>query len=325
MFSSIYLNQYWATHQQQLLLKACLLDQPQSLNAYNQWIDQVNIDLLDHESNQLLGLLYQNLIKQQIDSKHLGRLKGINRYQWTKNQLIISQFEQIYNQFKEHNIDFLCLDDLAILSHYYENNGSKFIHNLSLLIRPNNLGTIEKILINLGWQIETKPINSRSQFSNLWFKNDKNQGLVCKSSLFIAQPQEYTDNQIWEKAIAQQIGRSHTKILSAIDTFLLLCLQANQKDRLSITKIADIMMLLNKANIDWVELVTKTQRYRLILPVRNMLSFINNILEVTLPEWLLPSLYEMPISDYELLNYRIPALARGLKLKSLFLKTKQIL
>lgn len=324
MFSSIYLNQYWATHQQQLLLKACLLDQPQSLNAYNQWIDQVNIDLLDHESNQLLGLLYRNLIQQQINSEHLGRLKGINRYQWTKNQLIISQFEQIYNQFKEHNIDFLCLDDLAILSHYYENNGSKFIQNLSLLICPNNLGTIEKILINLGWQIETKPINSRSQFSNLWFKNDKNQGLVCKSSLFIAQPQEYTDNQIWEKAITQEIGRSHSKILSTIDTFLLLCLQANHSERLSITKIADIMMLLNKANIDWVELVTKTQRYRLILPVRNMLSFINNILEVTFPDWLLPSLYEMPISDYELLNYRIPALARGLKLKSLFLKAKQI-
>jgi hypothetical protein len=46
---------------------------------------------------------------------------------------------------------------------------------------------------------------------------------------------------------------------------------------------------------------------------------------VTLPDWLLPSLYQMPISDYELLNYRIPALSRGLKLKSLFLKAKQIL
>jgi hypothetical protein len=280
MFSSIYSNQFWATYQQQLLLQACLFDQKQSLTAYNQWIDLVDINLLDHESNQLLGLLYRNLTQQQIDSKHLGRLKGINRYQWTKNQLIIRQFEQIYHQFQQDNIDFLCLDDLAILSRYYQDHGSKLIHNLSLLIHPNNFGTIEKILTNLGWHKQSEPANSTSQFSNLWFKNDQNQGLVCTSSLFIAQPQQHTDNQIWEKTIPQQIGRSHSKISSTIDTFLLLCLQANQQERLSVTKIADTVMLMNKNNLDWVELVTKTQRYRLILPVRNMLTFINKILGV---------------------------------------------
>ena len=102
-------------------------------------------------------------------------------------------------------------------------------------------------------------------------------------------------------------------------------MQANQQERLAITKIVDTLMIINQEQIDWVELVTKTQRYRLILPVRNMLNFISSSLEVNIPDWLLPSLYQMPIADYELLNYRLPALGKSLKLKSLYLKAKQLI
>ena len=131
MFSSVYSNQYWPTYQQQLLLKACLLDQKRSLIAYEQWEKAIDIDHLDHDSNKLLGLLYRHLSQQQIESQHLGRLKGVNRYQWTKNQLIIGQLEKIREQFQQAEIDFICLGDLALLSSYYQDSGSKFIHNLS--------------------------------------------------------------------------------------------------------------------------------------------------------------------------------------------------
>lgn len=323
MFSFSDFNQFWANEQQQLLLKACLLDYQTAKTAYEQWISQVNIDLLDGQSNQLLGLLYRNLTQQNIDSEHIGRLKGINRYQWTKNQLVINQYEQIAQQFQQANIDLICFDDIAILSHCYQDSGSKSLINLGLLIHQEDFSEAEELLTNLGWQLQTNLINTRLHSNNLWFKNDKNQNLVCKSSLFMAKPQQNTDSQIWQQAIEAKISRSNYKTLNTIDTILLTCLQANRQERLPITKTVDVVLLMNKENIDWVELITKAQRYRLILPVTNMLSFIKNVLGVALPDWLLPSLYEMPIADYELLNYRIPALAKGLKLKSLFLKAKQ--
>ncbi|BAQ64669.1 nucleotidyltransferase family protein [Geminocystis sp. NIES-3709] len=321
MIANIYNHQFWPTHEQQLLLKASLLKGEKAINAYREWINLVDIDTLDSESNSLLGLLYRNLIDNKIESQHLPRLKGINRYNWTKNQLFISSFFKIAQVFADFKIDFICFDDLALVSNDYQDYGNKIIKNIGILIKEKNLEKANKILLNLGWQTQ----NNQVLHNELMWKNDQQQLLCLKYRIFTVEPQEYINEQLWLNTTEQNIAKIPTKILNSVDRFLISCLKANQNyNRLSATKITDAMMII-KNHCNWVDLVNKTQRYELIIPVRNMLCFLSNILEVKIPDWVLSSLFKMPISDYELINYRIPASHRELKLKSLFLRIGKLL
>ena len=55
---------FWPTHEQELLLKAVLLQGEGSIAAWKSWADAIDFDQLDAGSQRLLPLLYRNLVNQ---------------------------------------------------------------------------------------------------------------------------------------------------------------------------------------------------------------------------------------------------------------------
>ena len=77
----------WPNPQQELLLRAALLEGEAALSAWQQWQAEADLDHLDYGSFRLLPLLYQNLQRHQIKHPWLPTLKGIHRRTWYQNQL----------------------------------------------------------------------------------------------------------------------------------------------------------------------------------------------------------------------------------------------
>jgi hypothetical protein len=66
--------------------------------------------------------------------------------------------------------------------------------------------------------------------------------------------------------------------------------------------------------------VTQTQRYQLIIPLRQMLTLLERILPIEYPSWVLPSLSKMPIGYHELRNYHLFPDNLLLNLKALLIR-----
>jgi len=78
---------------------------------------------------------------------------------------------------------------------------------------------------------------------------------------------------------------------------------------LSIHGLADAYLLIQTLGnaIDWRRLVAQAQRYRLILPLRNLLVALQQVLQPTIPDWVLLVLRGLPITPQELLTYQVLA------------------
>ena len=67
----------WPTETQELLLRACLMNDHQALAAWQQWQVVFESGSFDEGSRRLLPLLYRNLKNQKITGPLISKLKDL--------------------------------------------------------------------------------------------------------------------------------------------------------------------------------------------------------------------------------------------------------
>ncbi|MDZ8188159.1 MAG: nucleotidyltransferase family protein [Nostoc sp. ChiSLP02] len=279
------------TPQQKLLLQASLLHGQNALNAWQSWSEIVDIEKLDSESYNLLCLLYRNLSVHKIQHSKITIIKGIYRRTWYANQLLFSKIQPILQTFYETGIKILMLADIALISNYYQDYGHRPVYAIDLFIPSLDIDKAIKLLANLGWKKVT------SEKLDFELQDEFPQLLFIPRGIFWAEPQEKTDNQLWNYAISCKISNISTLALSHTDQLLYICLRAFPTNQLQeIRWLADAMIILQAYGneIDWSRLVTQAQRYQLVLPLKNMLTILEEIFNFLIPNWVLASLNKTP-------------------------------
>lgn len=295
------------TNEKKLLLQAAFLSDKTGLNSWHQWRETVDIEDLDTESYRLLPLLYRNLSQQEVIDVHIGRLKGVYRRTWVENQVLFQAIAPILQSFREKGIKTLLLKDAALNLHYYRDNGLRMMPNLELLIHPSDaLGGIN-LLQNIGWQATRKVPQEILPFSQaIGFKNSANQSLILRWHLFADGFSEKAEHDFWENTIITQLGELEIHILSPTDQLLSIC--ATLKNQvISSNRLADAAIIINTSEnqIDWKQLIIKTQEYRLVWGMKNLLTALQEILNISIPSSILTEIMNLPISNFENREYQI--------------------
>jgi hypothetical protein len=315
-------SSYKLTQAQKLLLQAALLQGQTALTAWEQWQSSVDIEVLESQSYVLLPQLYRNLLAHGVEDPHMARLKGIYRRNWYANQLRLKQLKILLSHLKNAGIEAIVLGDAAFCS--WVDETYRPISHLHLLVRSGELERAIQQLTSLKWHISSAATH---QFIHL--QNEQQNSLYLQGHLFWAIPQEYIDEQVWQYAIPRGSNLAGC-ILSPTDQLLDVCSRTFVKSRSAesssatlspeISGIADALILIQRAgnNLDWIRLITQAQRYQMILPVRNMLILLQQVLQVSVPSWVIPALLQMPIAQTEWLNYQVLAGEQRSRVRSLF-------
>jgi len=66
----------WPNRDQELLLRAALLQGGPALDAWNEWRRAVNVDVIDYGSHRMVPLLYRNMQRHGVKDPLMERLKG---------------------------------------------------------------------------------------------------------------------------------------------------------------------------------------------------------------------------------------------------------
>lgn len=133
-------------------MQAALMNGGDAVAAWKEWQSGVDLeDQLDQGSFRLLPLLYTNLKQQGVDDPLMGKLKGIYRQAWSKNQTLFHEMSRVVKFLQDQGIQTMLLKGAPLSLLYYRNNGARPMADIDVMVHRNQVLQAYRLLINAGW------------------------------------------------------------------------------------------------------------------------------------------------------------------------------
>ena len=142
----------WPTRNQELLLRAALLDGELALEAWNEWRRNVNIDVIDYGSHRMVPQLYRNLQRLGVKDPLMERLKGVYRYYLYKNEILMHRIADLLAAFEDAGIQTMVLKGAALIPLYYKESGLRPMLDADVLVHTQQAELAMELLTRLRWK-----------------------------------------------------------------------------------------------------------------------------------------------------------------------------
>ena len=285
------------TRQQELLLKAALLDGPACVDAWTQWIASVDPNDLDCDSYGLLPLLYSALERQGIVHREMGRLRGVYRRTWYDNTLRFHAAAAVLRHLHDAGIKTMVLKGAALTLRYYRDAGLRPMDDFDILVPTREGPRALGVLKGLGWTSIDIDLVGKTEAEALAighaypFRNDRGQEVDLHWHVFYQRVYLAADSDLWAAAHPIALSGVPTLTLSPADQLLHVCVHGMERlgwggDREpNLRWVPDATMILRHAReeLDWDRLFTQARRLHFVLPMREALSFLHDLLAAPIP------------------------------------------
>ena len=303
----------WPTGEQELLLRAALLPGKDALDAWRKWKAVVNINLIDAGSQRLFPLLYRNLRNNGIQDPLMITFRGVHRYIWYRNQLIFHELTALLGSFRDRKIETMLLKGAALIPLYYKDLGLRFLGDFDLLVPTKQALAAIRLLLRLGWtpkqrsaELLNEPYISRRPSHP--FINQA--GQACDLHWHVLNDVCWPDgdDDFWERSVSINLGDVSTRVLAPADQLLHTLVHGAAWNVIPPLRwVADAMMILkaDHAEINWDRFIEQAQKRRFILPIRDTMNYLHNVLEAPIPPEVLQDIEGLPVSRIERFEYQL--------------------
>jgi len=298
---------YLPNPEQVLLLRAALLDGNEALEAWNRWSDTVNLDDIDSGSHRLLPLLYKNLKDLEVDGSKLGRIKGVYKHTWMRNQLVFLDIEPVIIALHDAGIEIMLLKDMALSIHIYDDFGmGPMVDNGILVPRADTQEAIE-ILCALGWNPEFNYVRGDLPIAHAaHFASQEGNSLDLHGQMMYTDTERDFENGYWERAVDTNFGDIPVKVLCPTDQLIHACVHGVRWNLHPLIRwIADSYSILQIGEIEWDHLVAHAQQLQVTKQLSSALCYLKAEFEQKIPDDVLQSLENTPVSRWENWNYQL--------------------
>ena len=300
----------WPTRDQELMLRAALLQGEPALESWNEWRRSVNLEVIDYGSHRMVPQLYRNLQRHGVKDPLMERLKGVYRYYLYKNEILLHRVGSVVAAFEEAGIQTMVLKGAALIQLYYRESGVRPMLDADVLVHAHQAEQAIELLTRLQWkplrfmqpQIRIPIIHSTP------FEDSGGRQLDLHWHLFWECFNASDDDDYWNKAIPIQMGGVQTLALNPTDQLLHTCWHGARWNEVPpIRWVADAMSILaaSAEEIHWPSLLKKAQRHRIVLPVKDSLEYLKKKFDAPVPDSVLNSLSAVRISKIERENYEL--------------------
>ena len=130
----------WPTASQEVLLRAALRPGVEAVDAWWQWCATSDLDRLDHFSTQLLPQVYRNLQDAQAHAvPEIGRLRGIYRRSWYRNQLVLHAAAGVREQLAAAGIPTMLVAGAAVALRHDPSLAARPIDDAGALVAASDM------------------------------------------------------------------------------------------------------------------------------------------------------------------------------------------
>jgi len=293
-----------------LLLQACLLpDDSAARTAWRAWKRQVDLDDLDQASFRIMSLAYTRLRALGEDDPDLGRIRGIYRYQWTKNQIAFRGKAELLRAFAAASIPTLLLKGAALCRTAYSDATARAMHDLDLMVPTDRAPEVVGLLQARGWTAQHFAPEAIIEYLHACsFLHPDCGELDLHWHALRSRSRADLDAGFWAASVPHVFDGAPTRVLCPADQFLHACEHSlHESPSSALQWLADAVHILRHAGsaFDWDRLAEQSARFRLVLPVRHALTFLQSQLAVEVPAPVLARLRRGPAGWVDRLEYRL--------------------
>jgi hypothetical protein len=245
-------------------------------------------------------------------------------------------FLEILNVVVSKGIDLVPIKGIALVKDIYRNKGLRFMDDVDILVKKQDVTAVEEIISALGYRKELKGLREeywRKNNLNISYKKNVAYGSVLVElhwSLDIKRDNTDVLPNVWNRLREIIIDGHQIKLLSAEDTFFSLALHQRRFCKtLCLKNVIDFGLLYKKYNdsFDWDYVLREAYRYNMRSAVFYLLSLADIFLDVNIPDYIWRGL-KINFSKRKLIRYFIEKntfaykntyIAKRLYLKSHFL------
>jgi hypothetical protein len=299
---------YLATPNQELLLKAALFSGEDALEAWSKWRDAVDWEgHFEPGSFRLLPLLYNNLHKHGVDDSAMGKLKGIYRQAWSKNQTLFHEMAKVIEFLQNAGIKTMLLKGASLSLLYYKNNGSRPMADIDVLVPLKQARLANELLQKAGW---TSPLPLTEldliygHAIQLHNRLDKEFDLHWRP--FNGCQDEY-EKDFWDGAIPVKMANVDSMSPNPTDMLFHVIIHGVAWNPVPpIRWIADAITLINSDDftIDWQRLINTAQKHHLSLRFKKGLQYLHDHFHPLIPPSVMKTIINLPVYYLEKIEYR---------------------
>ena len=299
---------------QRWLLEAALRDGDAAVGAWRQWVRAIEFDEMDAASQRLIPLLARNLERLDIDHPDRGRMRGIHRYWWSRNQILLHRLPQVLDVLRAERIDAMVLKGIPLALRYYDDIGLRPMADFDLLVRTEDADRAVGALHAGGWTIN-EPVRV--------FRRDRTVDVYARPGVgFVAGDDtqcdlhwhllhdccwDGADDTFWTHATTLE-WRGHTFLVPSPTDLLLHVIVHGTAFNLMppIRWIADTVQVLRTApdEIDWDRMMALAERRWLTIVVREAFELVIRIAGIGPPADVMHRLRTTPVAWAEKLDYQ---------------------
>ena len=298
----------WLSHRQLLLLTASLHKGQDAAEAWTSWSDGMDLDRLDPSSAFLLAKLYANLQPLKLDGSALmDKLKGVYRHTWAKNATLAGMLIPGLRAVRNAGIEVMIIKGVALSVLYYKDAGVRRMMGTDILVPFDKAKAAVQILRENGWtprlSVSDEMMGVR-HCAELFNKEGVCLNLHWHLLLECCAPG--ADDDFWQAAVPATLNELQVSALCPADQLLHTCVYGlSGFNTPPLRWVTDAWMILETCGprIEWARLIQQAEKRRLVVPVREALSFLGCVLGADIPQNAIDELGRIPVAPGERLEH----------------------
>jgi hypothetical protein len=294
------------TPAQLLVLHAALdRDDEQARAAWQRWRRGIDFDDVDHGSTRLLPLVYRRLGPDAFDAEVVGRLKGLYRRSWSRNQLLFKRAAEAIDLLEVAGIETLVIKGASLALLFYGDVGVRPMDDVDVLVPIERTGEAISVLTAAGWSPDKDdPLAWTEVHHSLGFCGPR-EGEVDLHWFSLWQPAG--DRELWTASVPIELAGASTRAPSAADQLLLACVHGTPWSPLPPFRwIADAVTVIRAGGerLDWDRFAAEAERRRLTVATAAALAYLREEFAAEVPDAVLGQLRAAPASRHERAAFR---------------------
>jgi hypothetical protein len=294
-----------------LLLTAVLDDGEEAIDAWRSWRALMPLDDVDAAAHRIVPLAYRRLEGRGIDSDpDFGRIKGIYRQAWVRNQLVRAEGELALTNLSAAGIETILLKGAAMQGATYDDLGVRPMADCDLLVRPEAAVEACRALEASGWSCEDCPGPAEQLVGSTYhaaFRRDRNIAIELHwySMMLVAD-----EEPLWRASVPQNLGHGPARALCAADQLLHIAVHGlREAESHRVIWVVDAVETIRAAGqaLDWDRVVAEAGRRRVTAYVLPALRYLATLPQAAVPVEALVGLERRRPDRLERLGARVSA------------------
>lgn len=305
----------------QLLLRAALGDATSAADAWRAWCERVSFDDMGEASMRLMPLISKNLSRHGIEHQLAGRIRGIHRYWWSRNQRLLHRLARVLDVFAAESIEVMALKGVPLALRYYEDPGLRPMSDFDLLVPTAEADRALGVLLNGGFEpterIPRKPQSGLvdvNVYPGIGMADAEGQECDLHWHVYHDCCFDRADDSIWQRAQAMAVHDRLFRVPDPTDLLMHVCVHGAVYNPLPPVRwLADGAMILRAAGdeVDWDRLIDEADERLLLVVMREAIDSLVTLAGAEVPEHALRRIRRARVSRAEEREYRLRLVDKG--------------